>query len=143
MEEETKNQEETQPEQEENQPEKESKDIAKEKFEEIGKPLEKMTAIELREVAMRIPGITGASAMKKDELLAGIKEAWGIVDEEETVVKKKEVRPGVTVKDLKAKVARFKEEKAAARQANDQRKVEIMRRRINRLKKKTRKAARA
>ena len=49
----------------------------------------------------------------------------------------------MTVKDLKAKVARFKEEKAAARQANDQRKVEIMRRRINRLKKKTRKAARA
>ena len=136
MEEETKNQEET-------QPETETQDIARQKFEEIGKPLEKMTAIELREVAMRIPEISGASAMKKEELLAVIKQAWGIVDEEETVVKKKEIRPGVTVKDLKEKVARFKEEKAAARKADDRRKVDILRRRINRTKKKTRKAARA
>ena len=52
MEEETKNQEEEKT---------ETKDMAKEKFEEIGKPLEKMTAVELREVAMRIPGITGAA----------------------------------------------------------------------------------
>ena len=32
------------------------------------KPLEKMTATELREVAKEIPEITGASGMKKDEL---------------------------------------------------------------------------
>jgi len=136
MEEETKNQEET-------KPEPEARDMAKEKFEEIGKPLEKMTAIELREVAMRIPDITGASAMKKDDLVSVIKKAWGIAEEEAEAPKKKEVRPGITVKDLKAKVALLKEKKEEARQANDRRGVEIMRRRINRLKKKTRKAAQA
>ncbi len=129
MEEETKTQEET-------------KDKAKLKADEIGKPLDKMTAIELREVAVLIEGVTGASAMKKEELLSLIKEAWGIA-EEEAPAARKTVRPGVTVKDLKEKVARFKEEKAAARQAEDRPRVEILRRRINRLKKQTRKAARA
>ncbi len=129
MEEETKTQEET-------------KDKAKLKAEEIGKPLDKMTAIELREVAVLIEGVTGASAMKKEELLKVIKEAWGI-SEEEAPAKVKLVRSGFTVKDLKQKVARFKKEKAAARESGDRPRVEILRRRINRLKKQTRKTARA
>ncbi|MFO7785653.1 MAG: transcription termination factor Rho [Thermodesulfobacteriota bacterium] len=129
MEEETKTQEET-------------RDKARLKAEEIGKPLDKMTAIELREVAVLIEGITGASAMKKDELLKLIKEAWDI-SEEEAPAEKKAVRSGVTVKELKQKVARFKDEKAAARNAGDRSRVDILRRRINRLKKQSRKAARA
>jgi hypothetical protein len=37
------------------------------------KPLEKMTAKELRKVALEIPELTGVHAMKKEELLAAIK----------------------------------------------------------------------
>ena len=51
------------------------------------KPLDKMTAKELREVAAGMSEITGAHGMKKDELLAAIKKAKGI--EETTPVKKK------------------------------------------------------
>ena len=50
------------------------------------KPLEKMTATELREVAKEIPEITGASGMKKEELISAIKKARGI---EEKVVAKR------------------------------------------------------
>ena len=46
------------------------------------KPLDKMTAPELREVAKQIPGVIGASAMKKAELLSIIKEFRGIKDED-------------------------------------------------------------
>ena len=38
------------------------------------KPLEKMTTPELKEIAFGIPGVTGVTAMKKDQLLALIKE---------------------------------------------------------------------
>ena len=51
------------------------------------KPLDKMTVVELREVAKEIPDVTGVSGMKKDQLLALIKEAQGI--EEEKPAKKK------------------------------------------------------
>ena len=34
------------------------------------KPLEKMTAPELREIAIKLPGVAGVHAMKKGELLA-------------------------------------------------------------------------
>jgi len=119
-----------------------ARDKARQKAEEIGKPLEKMTAPELREVAVLIEGVTGASAMKKDDLVALIKEAWGIA-EEEPAAGKKATRTGATVKELKEKIARFKQEKQAAKESNDREKVEVLRRRINRLKKQTRKAARA
>ena len=39
------------------------------------KPLEKMTAKELREVALEIPEIEGVHAMKKEELLEAIEFA--------------------------------------------------------------------
>ena len=45
------------------------------------KPLEKMTAKELREMALGIEGIVGVHSMNKPELIAAIKEAKGIVDE--------------------------------------------------------------
>jgi len=81
--------------------------------------------------------------MKKEELLGAIKEAWGIEEEEPAKAKTKESKAGLSIKDLKAKIALFKEEKAAAREANDRKKVDVLRRRINRLKKQTRKAAQA
>ncbi len=133
MEEETKTQEETQ------QP---PEDKSRRKAEEIGKPIEKMTAPELREVAVLIEGVTGASAMKKEDLIALIKEAWGIA-EEEPAVQSKTTRAGATVKELKDKIAQCQKEKEAARRSHDKRKVDVLRKRINRLKKQTRKAARA
>jgi len=104
------------------------------------KPLVKMTVIELRAIAREIPGVTGATAMKKDELLAIIKKHRGI-EEEEVKKKKKKVasKAGVSVKDLKNKIITLRAYKEAAYNDKDRKKVYILRRRINRLKKRTRK----
>jgi protein-arginine kinase activator protein McsA len=96
------------------------------------KPLEKMTVKELREMAKDIPGITGVHAMKKDELISGIKEAKGIKDEP---VKKADR----SIRELKVKIKALKAERQAALEAKDKKKATIFRRRIARLKKKTRK----
>ena len=45
------------------------------------KPLEEMTVKKLREIAKAIPGVTGFSVMRKEELLAAIYEARGIEKE--------------------------------------------------------------
>ena len=118
-------------------PETEAKEEKTEQPAEKEKPLDKMTATELREIAREIPGVEGAHAMKKQELLNVIKEARGIKDEEPA----KKIAKEIDVKALKEKIARLKLEKAAAREANDRQKVDTLRRRINRLKKRTRKAA--
>ena len=108
------------------------------------KPLDKMTVPELKEVARAIPGVTGATSMKKAELLELIKEHRGIKDEEPVKQKKKKVgEKEITVKDLKEKVVQLKSEKKEALEAQDKKKVDILRRRINRLKKQTRKVAQA
>ena len=100
-----------------------------------------MTATELRAVAADIPSITGAIAMKKEELLQAIKEAKGIEDEKpERKRKPKRVKKEVNVKALKKKIVQFKAEKTAAQLEKDKTKVTLLRRRINRLKKQTRKA---
>jgi hypothetical protein len=98
------------------------------------KPLEKMTVKELREMAKDIPGIAGVHAMKKEELLVQIKAAKGIVDEP---VKKADA----SVSELKQKIKALKVERQAALEAKDKKKASIFRRRISRLKKKTRRVA--
>lgn len=108
-----------------------------EEAKELEKPLEKMTAPELREIAKQIPGVEGVHAMKKEQLLEVIKKHRGIDDKTPKKVEK------ATVKELKKKIALFKAEKEEARRANDKRRIEILKRRINRLKKQTRKLARA
>jgi len=50
------------------------KEKTKEKKE---KPLEKLTAKDLRELALTLEGIVGVHAMNKNELIAAIKEAKG------------------------------------------------------------------
>jgi hypothetical protein len=115
---------------------------AEEKVDE--KPLDKMTAPELREVAKQIPGVTGTSAMKKADLLAVIKEFRGIKDEEPAEGKKTKAPESVqSPKELKLQITRLREEKEKAREAKDKKKIDILRRRINRMKKQTRKAAQA
>jgi hypothetical protein len=126
---------------------------AKEKEEEVKKPeeieakekpLDKMTAKELREVAAQIPGVEGAHAMKKEQLLEVIKKARGI--KEEAPAEKREKR-GVEkdprIRELKQKIILLQQEKEAARAARDRKKLDVLRRRINRLKKRTRKVAQA
>ncbi|MEJ2587946.1 MAG: transcription termination factor Rho [Deltaproteobacteria bacterium] len=117
----------------------EATDTPAEKPPSFAKPLDKMTVPELKDVAMDIPGVTGVSAMKKDELLALIKEYWEIEDDE---TQKKAEKPVATIKNLKEKIVQLREEKENARAANKRDRVDILRRRINRLKKQTRKVAR-
>ena len=95
-----------------------------------------MTATELREVAKEIPDITGAHGMKKAELLAAIKKAKGIKD---TVSVTK--RPDVSVSNIKTKIKDLKKQRAAYLDEDNKKMADIFRRRINRLKKKTRKVA--
>ena len=122
-------------------PEAAAQETPEKKAPSFDKPLHKMTTPELKEVAMEIPGVTGAHAMKKDELLAVIKEYWEIEDEgpEQKTVQK----PVATIKSLKTKMDELREEKARAREADEKDRVDILRRRINRLKKQTRKVAKA
>ena len=98
------------------------------------KPLEKMTVKELREVAKEIPGITGVHGMKKDELLVAIKEAKGIKEEP---VKKADS----STSELKVQIRSLKAQRQAALEAKDKKMATIYKRRISRLKKKTRRKA--
>jgi len=108
---------------------------------ELKKPLEKMTITELKDVAKVIPGITGVTAMKKEELIEVIKKDRGIEDET-PVPKKKIAKTGMRVVDMKKKIVQLRAEKAQAREAGDRLKIDMLRRKINRLKKRTRKVAR-
>jgi protein-arginine kinase activator protein McsA len=72
--------------------------------------------------------------MKKDDLITGIKAAKGIKDEP---VKK----ASGSVRELKLQIKALKAERRAALEARDKKKATIFRRRISRLKKKTRKVA--
>lgn len=98
------------------------------------KPLDKMTVKELREVAKEIPDITGVHGMHKEELLSAVKKARGIVE-----APKK--RADLSNRDLKAQIKALKAQKTEARKTEDKKKIAIYRRKISRLKKKTRKVA--
>jgi len=97
------------------------------------KPLEKLTAKELREIAFGIPEISGVHGMNKSELIQEIKKAKGIED-------KKEKTKNASVRDLKAKINELKKKRDEAIEIKDLIKVSILRRRISKLKKKTRRA---
>lgn len=102
------------------------------------KPIDKMTVIELREFALaKDLGISGVHAMKKEELLPAIKEVLGIKDEEPAT---KVVDKG-TVAAMKQKIVRLKGEKRTAIASKDKKKINVLRRRINRLKKRSKKVA--
>ena len=110
------------------------------------KPLDKMTVVELREALKKeVPDITGVTGMKKDQLLEAIKEVRGIKDKPPAKKKKKKKIAGpkkeMTVSEMKQEIVRLRAEKESIRQDGDKKKIEIIRRRINRLKKMTRKAA--
>ena len=101
--------------------------------EEKEKPLEKMTAKELRDVAKEIPQITGVHGKNKAELVSAIKDAKGIAEEKK--------KSDASVRDLKLKIKSLKADRDAAHEAKDRKMASIYRRRISRLKRRTRRAA--
>ena len=98
------------------------------------KPLDKMTVKELKEIAKEIPDITGVHGMNKPDLLKAIKKARGI---EEAPKKKKDV----SLLELKKKIKSLKVKRADALTSNDKKMATIYKRKISKLKKKTRRAA--
>ena len=97
------------------------------------KPLDKMTAKELRDIAKEIPEVVGVHGMNKSELISEIKKARGIPEEE----KKK---ADSSIREIKKKIRKVKAVLQKAHEENDNRKAAICRRRVSRLKKKTRRA---
>jgi len=108
--------------------------MSAEKIEAKEKPLEKMTVTDLREMAKEIPEIAGVHGMKKEELIVAIKKAKGIVDEP---VKKTDASLG----EIKKKIKAIKAQRQAAIEAKDKKMATIFKRRISKLKKKSRRAA--
>jgi hypothetical protein len=113
-----------------------------EKKEMFDKPLDKMTVTELRDIAKEIPDITGAHGMKKAELLSAIKAAKGIVDAPAAKpFVHKRVKTILSVQELKARIHGLKSKRRQALEDGDKKMAGICRRRISRLKKKTRQVA--
>ncbi|NDV20212.1 hypothetical protein GO013_12385 [Pseudodesulfovibrio sp. JC047] len=114
-----------------------SEDVKEISFDELGltKPLEKMTAKELRALCVaKLPMITGASGKDKDALVQEIKDVFGIVEEEQVSPYKKQIA------EIKKEIRALR---AAKSEMEDRKKREYIRRKINKLKKRTRKLARA
>jgi hypothetical protein len=107
----------------------------REKQEKKEKDLERMTVKELRAVAAESADLVGIHAMKKAELLAAIKE--------EKAPKEKIEKAGITVRQLKEKIVELKRKREEAREAKDKLMTDILRRRINRAKKRMRKISQA
>jgi hypothetical protein len=105
------------------------------------KPLEKMTVKELREIALAIPRSTAVHDMKKDEIVAFIKEARGIKEEAPVRQRKKVVKLKMTKAELKAKIRELKEARLQLLEAKDGKAAKALRHRISRLKKKSRRVA--
>lgn len=108
--------------------------MGKKKKETKEKPLEKMTAKELREVGKQIPEITGVYGMNKAELVSEIKKARGITED---LPKKSDS----SVREIKKKIKALKAVREVTINDNDHKMTEIYQRRIKKLKKKTRRAA--
>jgi hypothetical protein len=107
------------------------------------KPLEKMTVKELRAIAMEIPRSIAVHDMRKEELIAFIKEAREVKDERRVEPVKDKEKRVVSKAEMKRRIKELKEEKREAQTARDRKKIEFLRRRISHLKKKTRRFAHA
>ena len=108
--------------------------MGKKEKEKKEKPLDKMTAKELRELALATGDIVGVHAMNKAELIAAIKEVRGIVDE-------KSKKKTMDVRELKVKIKQLKDKRQKAIEDGKSKLADAFRRRISNLKKKTRRAA--
>ncbi len=105
--------------------------MAEDKKESTGKPLDKMTVKELKEVALEMPEITGVHGMNKADLLSTIKAAKGIPEE------KTRKKIG-SIRELKQKAKVLKLKRREALEAKDGKMATIYRRKISRMKRKMR-----
>ncbi len=108
------------------------------------KPLEKLTAKELREMALGIEGIHGVHGMKKEEMISAIRAAKGITEPEAEKEKKSFVRKEkvvLTKAELKKRGQELRLKREEALQQQNWKMAEILRKRIRRLKKMTRRVA--
>jgi hypothetical protein len=115
--------------------------MTEEKKDLTDKPLDKMTVTELREVAKEIPNITGVHGMKKPELLAAIKQDKGIEDEPRKKTGPPKPKVSIPKATLKAMIRDLKTKRRQALEEKDKQMAERYRRKISKLKKKTRQAA--
>ena len=145
--------------------------MSDEKAETTEKPLEKMTVKALREMAKEIPEISGVHGMKKEELIVAINEVRGVKEEtakdetakEETAKEETaeaETAEAETVKAdkssktkpapkkaganrgaIKTQIRALKAQRRDALEARDRKMATVYKRRLSRLKKKSRKAA--
>lgn len=99
------------------------------------KHLEKLTAKELREMALEMGGITGVTAMKKEELIAAIRQAKGLPAKETRVM------PVDTVLEVKRRIREFRLKRDELREAGKREEASRLNKKISRLKKRTRKFA--
>jgi hypothetical protein len=115
-----------------------SQEITEITFESLGltKTLDKMTAKELRAlIVAKIPSIVGASGMQKDDLVKAVKEVFGIVSEEGSISPYKD-----QIFTLKKQIRDMRVSKGTVEARQDRTQI---RRKINKLKKRTRRLARA
>ncbi len=108
--------------------------MGKKEKEKKEKPLDKMTAKELRELGLSIGGITGVHGMNKAELIAAIKQERGIVDEAGG-------KKSFDVRQIKVKIKEVRVKRLEAVEAGKMKLADAFRRKISNLKKKTRRAA--
>ena len=105
------------------------------------KPLERLTAKELREMALGMGGIDGVHAMKKEELITAIRKAKGLPEVEAKKGKapaKKKEKVILNKAELKKKVRELRVKKEEALQQQNLKMAEVLRKRISRYKKMTR-----
>ncbi len=100
------------------------------------KSLEKHTVKELREMALAVGGISGVSAMKKEELIKAIKEAKGVP------LKAVREKPVESIVDLKKKCRELRVKRDELKAKGDRLQALYIKRKISKLKKRTRRLAR-
>ena len=102
----------------------------------LKKPLDKMTTKELREICInKMPLIAGVSGMDKAAIITNVKEFLGIVEEEGAVSPYKD-----QIFTIKSQIRTMRDDKVKIESRKDR---SLIRRKINKLKKRTRAMARA
>ena len=99
-----------------------------------GRPLEKMTTKDLKEIALQVPEISGVHGMRKEQLVEALRKSKGI-----ELPKAK--KGAATLGALKKRIRAAKTRRAEALEAKDRKAAAIFRRRVSRLKKLSRRAA--
>ena len=101
------------------------------------KDLEKLTATRLREIAKQYEGITGAHAMKKEELIREIRKARG---EPDRPIKREKSQD---IGKIKQTIKALKEERHAAEEKKEKKTITTLKKEIKMFRRLTRKLAKA